>query len=269
MARHPYSDGASQVPPTLAYGRQRCARQAPQHIPITSLQGLQELTSRTVRRAIESMKGRRRTLNALFEQYSILLEKVVNGCDTVLDVGCGAQSPLRHLTHRPKVLLGVDSCGPVIKRSEKAGIHDTYWQIPALDVDKYFDCQSLDCVVALDLIEHLTKEDGSRLLASMERIARKRVVVFTPNGFLPQAPYEGNPSQEHLSGWSVDEMRARGYEVTGVNGWKPLRGQHADGRFRPRKLWRAVSILTRPLVVNHPGQAFQILCVKNLSQSTR
>ena len=49
----------------------------------------------------------------------------------------------------------------------------------------------------------------------MEKVARKKVIVFTPNGFVPQRPYDGNPFQEHLSGWSVDEI----HELTGIDPW--------------------------------------------------
>ena len=70
-----------------------------------------------------------------------------------------------------------------------------------------FDSCSFDCVTALDVIEHIKKAEGLRLLEDMERIAKKRIVVFTPNGFLPQSVHNNNPLQIHKSGWKVKEMR--------------------------------------------------------------
>jgi hypothetical protein len=64
---------------------------------------------------------------------------------------------------------------------------------------------------AADLIEHLGKEDGFRLLEHMELIARKVVVIVTPNGFIAQHLTDGNPLQIHRSGWTAHEMKALGY----------------------------------------------------------
>ena len=56
--------------------------------------------------------------------------------------------------------------------------------------------------VALDVIEHLVKPDGIKLMRDMETIAAKKVIFFTPCGFLPQHHTTNDDLQEHLSGWS-------------------------------------------------------------------
>jgi hypothetical protein len=88
----------------------------------------------------------------------------------------------------------------------------------ALDLDKTFSPKSFDCVLALDLIEHLEKEEGFQLISMMEKIATKRVIIFTPNGLLPQQEFGGNRLQIHKSGWSVEEMREKGFRVIGILG---------------------------------------------------
>ena len=124
--------------------------------------------------------------------------------------------------------------------------------------------QSFDCVVALDLIEHVTKDDGLRLLEAIEAIARRKVVIFTPNGFLPQDAVGDNEFQRHLSGWEVDEMRGLGYRVLGMSGWKPLRGMQAEPSWRPRSVCERLSLVTEPLVERRPQHAFQLMCVKDV-----
>lgn len=119
-------------------------------------------------------------------------------------------------------------------------------------------------MLASDVIEHVDQEAGEQLIRSMERIARSKVVIFTPNGFLPQRPYESNPFQEHLSGWTADEMRSRGYRVAGINGWRPLRGERGRAR-RPAWLMGRLAYLTQPLVFAPHRLAFQILCVKDVA----
>ena len=127
-----------------------------------------------------------------------------------------------------------------------------------------FRPKSFDVVVALDFIEHLPKDQGLSFLDLAERLASERVVIFTPNGFLKQEPYDGNPWQEHLSGYSTTEMKARGYRLIGINGLKPLRGERAKPRFRPYPIIRRLSLLTVPFVEERPQLAFQLLCVLDL-----
>ena len=46
-----------------------------------------------------------------------------------------------------------------------------------------FSDRSFDAVIALELLEHLNKEEGYELIHNMERWARSKVIVSTPNGF--------------------------------------------------------------------------------------
>ena len=131
-----------------------------------------------------------------------------------------------------------------------------------MDAGREFREKSFDCVLASDVIEHLTKEDGQKLIKVMENLATKKVIIFTPNGFLYQPAHDGNEYQKHLSGWSVKEMKNLGYRVIGINGWKPLRKEFAEIRFKPVFIWIIISNLTQILVRYFPSHAFAILCVK-------
>ena len=88
------------------------------------------------------------------------------------------------------------------------------------------------------------------------------MIIFTPNGFLPQDIYDDNPLQTHKSGWTPIEFRKRGYKVIGVNGFKKLRGEKVTIKFKPKLLWLCLSVFSQIFVRNHPDMAFQILCVK-------
>lgn len=203
----------------------------------------------------------------LLQRYPDLLEReIVGHCDTVLDVGCGRSSPVGAFSSRLTRVVGVDRHVPYLEESRAAGIHHDYCESDVLEIGERFEPGSFDCVVALDLIEHLPREDGLRLIAAMERIARKKVIIFTPTGFLEQRAYDDNSLQEHLSGWEPAEMRAMGYRVTGVTGWRPLRGERGKLRMRPAWIWRAVSLASRQLTKSRPEHAFQMLCVKELSR---
>ncbi|MBI2143982.1 methyltransferase domain-containing protein [Candidatus Woesearchaeota archaeon] len=199
--------------------------------------------------------------NQIFPGYPKELERAVKGCKTLLDIGCGENSPVRHFSQKP-YSTGVDAFGPSIKKSKAEGIHDRYCRMNILEIGKRFKPSSFDCVLASDVIEHLPKTEGLRLLRMMEKIAAKKAIVFTPNGFLPQGEFGNNPWQKHKSGWTAEEMKSMGYSITGINGWKPLRGAYAMIKLRPRLFWSLVSDLTQLFTRSHPKQAFQILCVK-------
>jgi hypothetical protein len=216
---------------------------------------------------------RRVAIDPFDAQLERELEAEISGsCRTLLDLGCGYDSPIRRASPRLERSVGVDLFEPYLQRSVAAGIHTEYRCMNVMDVGAGFAPGSFDCVVALDLIEHLSREEGFRLLQLMETLATRKVIVFTPNGFVPQDAIDGNPFQRHRSGWTVGDMRERGYRVRGIYGWKPLRGERAEPRWRPRRLWGTLALWTQPLVRNRPEHAFHLLCVKDLpgsSPSTR
>ncbi|MBN1209569.1 MAG: class I SAM-dependent methyltransferase [Myxococcaceae bacterium] len=191
-------------------------------------------------------------------------EALVGTCQSVLDVGCGFNSPLRRFSHLIPRTVGVDGYEQAIARSREAGIHTEYHRMDLLEVGKHFAPKSFDGVIAIDVIEHFDKPDGYRLLEMLEALARKRVILFTPNGFLPQDEWDGNVHQVHRSGWEVYDFELRGYRVIGMSGWKPLRGEHALPRIRPYWLGGLVSRLTEPFATRFPRHAFALMAIRDM-----
>lgn len=195
--------------------------------------------------------------------FALALDRLLAGCDSVLDLGCGKNSPLRIL-EKKKLSVGVDAYAPYIRRSRKKKIHDKYYIMDVLQINERFKPKSFDAVLALDLIEHLQKSDGKKLLSKMEKIARKKVVILTPNGFIKQEDDETR-LQEHLSGWTIGDFKKKGYKIEGMYGLKFLRGEKAELRFRPKFFWGAISELTHYLYTkNNPKYSFSLLCYKNI-----
>jgi len=189
------------------------------------------------------------------------LKKAILPCESLLDVGCGSNSPIKSFSHKFKS-TGADSFRPSIRESKKQGIHQRYYVMNVMDLDKKFRPNSFDIVLASDLIEHLKKEDGIRLIRMMEKIAKKKIIIMTPNGFMPQDEYDDNPHQLHKSGWFVKEMKKRGYLVNGMYGLKSLREKYNPQTSRFRYLWLFLSDITQPFVYTKPEKAFHILCIK-------
>jgi hypothetical protein len=191
----------------------------------------------------------------------LAFRKVMLGCDKVLEVGCGKTPNMQWLG--VKNSTGIDGYEPYLEVARKEHLHRELILGDVRDLEKYFKPGQFDTVVALDVIEHLTKEDGLRMMQSMEKIASRKVIFFTPNGFLPQHSFENNNLQEHLSGWDAKEMQQFGYHVIGLLGPKSLRGEMHVLKGRPRFLWAIISLLGHFLWTRWvPSKAAAILCVK-------
>lgn len=195
--------------------------------------------------------------NMLMTQLSIY--DALQGCNTVLDLGCGTNSVLRFFGFEH--LTGVEGHRVSYIEADEKHTHD---RLIYADIREVHSMEALyDACVALDVIEHLPKQDGVELLGSMEELSLKKVVIHTPSGFLPQHNIEYQDLQEHLSGWTPEEMRNYGYEVTGNLGWKSLRGEYNHLRYRPKLFWGMLSMLTQLIYTNrHPERAAAMLCVK-------
>jgi SAM-dependent methyltransferase len=200
------------------------------------------------------------------------LDHNLRDCSTVLDLGCGPNSPvgaLKYLTTR----VGVEPFGPYVELARSRGTHDQFHQKLITELD--FEPASFDAVIMIDVIEHMTEEDGLNALQLAEKWARKKVIINSPNGFIAQKSLDGNPLQEHKSGWSYSRMKELGYHSRGLAGPKWLR-QEVEAetmgddlmtsiRFRPRFFWFVIATLLQPIVYRIPQFAFSLMSVKSLS----
>jgi len=188
------------------------------------------------------------------------LKREVSGCDTVLDLGCGCNSPLQYC--EISFSVGVELFEPYLQESKKKGIHNQYIKADVRKVK--LKLKSFDAVVLFDVLEHLTKEEGYELIRKMEKWARKKIIIFTPNGFVWQDGYDNNPLQEHKSSWGVEELEKLGFKVYGINGWRKLRGYKASVKYKPTRLWSIISDLTQKITYYFPKFAFQLFAVKQI-----
>lgn len=185
------------------------------------------------------------------------LRAAFHDCESILDLGCGTESMV-HQFAAGRFVAGLDRHYPSLLHNRGQGNYAAHVQGDILDAP--FGKGTFDAVVALDVLEHFTREQGLQMLALMKDMARKRVVVLTPNGFLPQ-PASENPWQLHRSGWTEEDFRGMGFAVHGIYGWKRLRGMYARLRCRPWLFWEGVSRLSQPFCRHHPERAFLICAV--------
>ena len=191
-----------------------------------------------------------------------LITQALRGCQSLLNAGCGA-GPV----HQFKVpsTTGIELHKPTFDRAVVAETHDKLIHGDVRELDKLFPPKSFDACLCVDVIEHLTKAEGEKLLTDLELIARKTVVIICPVGWLPQHHLEEGDLQEHHSAWIPLEFRSRGYVVQGLLGWTKLRGEYHVLKYRPRVFWGTLSLLTQQWTRHKPEYAASMIAVKCLT----
>ena len=134
------------------------------------------------------------------------IQPYVGETDTVLDLCCGPCNPTKRIKSGSKV--GVDLDPEVLEIAKEFCIPI---KLDASKIGEIFPEKSVDVVLWLDGIEHLELKDAMTALTAAEKIARKRVVVFTPN---EKAFFDlENEFLRHKSFFPVVYWLDRGYKV--------------------------------------------------------
>lgn len=198
----------------------------------------------------------------------------------MLDIGCGKGESIPGFASlrsagqmRDLQVVGLDIFAPYLRDARDRGVIDDAVLGDARKLP--FRIRSFDVSVAVEVIEHLTKEDGEKVLDDLERVSRRAIIVTTPNGYVSQDGYdwEGrqNPYQAHLSGWSSKDLTKRSYKVHGLSGLKIFRKDH--GRIRvPGFLgffFFALAYLSQSIVFFVPRLAFRFVAIKLLSSERK
>jgi len=185
---------------------------------------------------------------------------------SILDVGCGKGRPMKFMDKRGRFYaVGLDIFKPYLVKAKMKETHDDYVlcdvrYIPIKD-------KAFDIVLAIEVLEHLDKEEGVKLLKDIERIARKQVIITTPVGRCEQHICDNNPYQEHKCVWNIHEMRAFGYIVKGV-GLRGVFGQDAIAHKIPsvlRPIVHVLWIVSGVFTYHKPLYASSMICFKKLN----
>jgi hypothetical protein len=138
------------------------------------------------------------------------------------------------------------------------------------DLSQFKDTE-FDLVSALHVIEHLSKENGYLLLYEINRLAETSI-IGTPNGFLWQPPFQDNPFQAHISGWTANELKSMGWKKQfGEGGMKFLIGPGAVPKWKISKSKfrrfvsapeRAILGLSQLFLYHFPSLHAEVLAVR-------
>lgn len=146
--------------------------------------------------------------------YKLIMDLIPRD-STILDLGCGCGNPFRGI--RFSLLVGVD----IFRKKFDMPEYDVVIFYDVKKIDELFLDNSFDIVTGIDFIEHLKKEEGFEIIKKAEKIARKKVIFFTPRKWsenkqaVENSKYwsYGNPSNYHKSLWCDEDFIQRGYEI--------------------------------------------------------
>lgn len=165
-------------------------------------------------------------------------------------------------------VTGIDIFTESLKKAKKSKL---YYSLIKGDIVKI--CERLvkqkrkyDTVFCSQVIEHISKSEGNKLLGLMDKLATQRVVVATPIGFMnqPEVFIGNNPYQYHKSGWTIEEFANLGYKVYGM-GFKLAWSETGLSRGKNPLivgLSVVISYLAAPLVYYFPVLAAGMMCIK-------
>ena len=173
---------------------------------------------------------------------------------SILDLGCGKGWSWKFFVNPNRsnsfLTVGADISLPYLKYCQEKGLYE---DLIRCDVRKLpFKEKSFDVVLLLQLVEHLTKEEGLKLIDEAEKIARKQVIIGTPAGFLEL--------DFHSSGWDPDELKGLGYKVSGHGLRLPIPNRKFKGVITQISRFSCLF----PFNYHFPKSAYQMVAVKRL-----
>lgn len=194
------------------------------------------------------------------EQYVL---RFVEKKSQVLDIGVGfgKNGYIIRVFNQPKLLVGSDIFPPYLKICK---FHRVYDDVVLHDASILpYKNKAFDVVLASEVIEHLDERAGINLLNEVERVARERIIVITPNkaeirgGALTPAGF--NPWEAHKSAWTVGDFKKRGYKIFSIG----------FGSYRHfGKLAYILDWLFTPFAALFPSIAKELIAVKDTWKRT-
>ena len=103
----------------------------------------------------------------IFPTHVYVLKKELKDCQSVLDLGCGPDSPLQYCTNI-KHSIGVEAFQPYLDVSQKKNIHTEYINKNIGDLD--FEEKSFDAVILMEVIEHMEETEGLDVIKKIEKM---------------------------------------------------------------------------------------------------
>ncbi len=205
--------------------------------------------------------------------YMWILRHHIGNSNTILDLGCGDGSLMAILSQGKNwQIIGVDIYEDGLKKAEGRKIYKKLIKGDILTSVQFLNklSKKYDVVFFSQVIEHISKKRGEKVLNEIEKLSRKKIIVGTPRGFMKQ-PREflgDNPHQIHESGWEVEDFRSRDYKVFGI-GFAPIWSEFGLARTKNKLFfvfYTFTAYLLSPVIYFFPGLGAGLLCIKEINE---
>lgn len=201
--------------------------------------------------------------------YKLILKSIIPaGSLTILDLGCGFGAAGNLLNSKKNhQFTGVDIYKPYLDVCKKEG---NYKKLIQADIAKLeMKEKSFDVVLLLQVVEHLDKGVGIKLLKKAIKIAKKCIIISVPNGKCDQEGYNSNSHNKHISTWNVSALRKMGFKVYG-QGLRIIYGSNSYGAGQSANWWQKVvvplAVLLLPAIMIYPQIGAQLIGIKYLNE---
>ncbi len=203
--------------------------------------------------------------------YPAEIRKLIPKTSTVLDVGCGDGYLAQWINHKGEYkMIGVDINKEDLETASKRITKSNkliYEDLILADLTKKIPFKKkFDVVLCSQLVEHLEKNKALDLIQKIEKLAKKRIIIATINGFFQFNHRVAGKYDIHLSGWSPKEFRSRGYSVQGSG----LRLVYKPGALKDllpkflRPLLFSISYIAAPLLRFFHAPALFLIVSKDI-----
>lgn len=172
-----------------------------------------------------------------------IIQKEIGSNDIVLDLGCGIMQATTDVLNgtkfgtkryfadminykmgyslkgnlKCKSILGCDIWSDYLK---KTSLHYPTIRLQMNELDKFVN-NSYDAIICLDVLEHLELSESMKTIDEMKRIARKKVIIYTPSKYMDNQEHVenawdlgNNPYQLHRCFLDPEVLQTLGFRVS-------------------------------------------------------
>lgn len=183
------------------------------------------------------------------ESYYFALNNLVGKGDSVLDVGCGLGYGINIMSILADSVSGADVDSRSIEHCEKElrGRNPKLKDLVLYDgYNLPFKDNSFDVITSIDVIEHV--DDYDRFIKEMLRVARKSVILATPNRLPEYTNPDGTPMNYwHLREWKWKELDKILRKHTDNVAWHFINGS-PDGPYNITDKPKPSSLVLLPVI---------------------
>ncbi|RLI96132.1 MAG: hypothetical protein DRP00_05825 [Candidatus Aenigmatarchaeota archaeon] len=173
----------------------------------------------------------------------------------VADVACGMGKwgLLLRIHHQKLYIVGVDLSTKNISLAKATHAYDDLIIADARQLP--FRDHSIDYVMACEVIEHLNRRDGIRMIYELERIASLKILLT-----IPYAVWWYTKVRGHITRYSPKELRKLGFKVRGI-------GSNMQSKNRIGSLLR--HFILKPLAYVIPEMGEFLVAIKEQTKGER